>query len=301
MSTNTSKIVIVPEPDLFDGTAKNFDHWLMQFEVYFTIHHAKFTDQKVRAITVLSRMKGGSAGLWTKRMIDEKITLSSESWPSWDEFKNLLKATFQDHTAMQKARDKLEYLQQGEKHTIEAFFVLFNTLCNECKLTDDDQCIYLMERTVRRKYIDQIVTMQNRPTVYKDYKDLVLRIARYHKQSDKQLCFERRRTHFFSKTPKTDKPHLQPPPTQEKRTGTGITFRGQGKVMDVDAVQQQNHCFNCGKVGHFKHDCPDPPKAKFNARALVLDLLDEEKRELVNQILLDSKENTEQVFESVNI
>jgi hypothetical protein len=145
---DTSKIVIVPEPDLFNGTAKDFNPWLMQFEVYFAIHHTKFTDQKVRTIAVLSRMKGGSAGPWAKKMIDEKITLASASWPTWDNFKKELRAIFQDHTAEQKACNKLKYLRQGEKHTIDAFFILFDTLCNECKLTNDDQHIYLMERAI---------------------------------------------------------------------------------------------------------------------------------------------------------
>jgi len=72
--------------------------------------------------------------------------------------------------------------------------------------------------------------------------------------------------------------------------------------MDVDTAQQQNQCFNCGKVGHFKRNCPDLPKAKFNAQALALDLSDEEKRELVDQILPeDDEKNTDQVFESVDV
>jgi hypothetical protein len=54
MTTDTGKIVIIPEPDHYDGAAKDFNPWLMQFKVYFAIHHAKFTDQKVRAIAVLS-------------------------------------------------------------------------------------------------------------------------------------------------------------------------------------------------------------------------------------------------------
>jgi hypothetical protein len=246
-------------------------------------------------------MKGGAAGPWAKKMIDEKITLPSSSWPNWDDFKKELQAVFQDHTAIQKAHDKLEYLWQGEKHTIDAFFVLFNTLCNECKLTNDEQCIYLMERAVRRKYIDQIVTTKDKPTTYADYKKEVLCIARYHKQRDKQLRFKHRRTHFFSNMPKTNKPRSQPSQTQDRRTGTGVIFGGQGKVMDIDTARQQNRCCNCGKVGHFKRNWPDPPKAKFNAQALALDLSDEEKRELVDQILPSDEENTDQVFESVDI
>ena len=81
----------------------------------------------------------------------------------------------------------------------------------------------------------------------------------------------------------------------------GVVFGGQGKAMDVDMARQQNRCFNCGKISHFKCDCPNPPKAKFNVRALALDLSDEERRELIDQILLEDDENIDQVFESVDI
>jgi len=81
----------------------------------------------------------------------------------------------------------------------------------------------------------------------------------------------------------------------------GVVFGRQGKAMDVDAARQQNRCYNCGKVGHFKRDCPDLLKQKFNARALAMDLSDEEKQELVDQILPEDEENTDQVFESVDI
>ena len=125
--------------------------------------------------------------------------------------KEQLVAAFRDHTTKQKARDKLEYLRQGEKQSIDSFFVQFDTLAAECEVTSDQQLIYLLDRAVLDKYIHQIVTMQAKPDTYKGYKDIILHITRYHEQREEQLRFKRRRTHFFCKPVVRDKPRPEPP------------------------------------------------------------------------------------------
>src|SRR5580704_1923003 len=232
---DTNKVNLVPEPLFFDGTASKFDEWMMSIEVYFTVHAAKFTDDKVRSLAILSRMRGGAAGLWAKLAIETRIANPAATWFSLAELKEQLVAAFRDHTTKQKARDRLEYLRQGEKQSIDSFFVNFDTLAAECEVSSNQQLVYLLERAVLRKYIHQIVTTQVKPTTYKDYKDIVLRIARYHEQAEEQFRFERRRTFFFrDPVVVKDKPRPENP-QQDKRTGTGVVFGGQGKAMDVDA------------------------------------------------------------------
>jgi hypothetical protein len=67
---DTGKVILIPEPLFFDGTASKFDKWMLSIEIYFTVHAAKFADDQVRSLTILSRMRGGSAGLWAKLAIE---------------------------------------------------------------------------------------------------------------------------------------------------------------------------------------------------------------------------------------
>ncbi len=38
----------------------------------------------------------------------------------------------------------------------------------------------------------------------------------------------------------------------EKTTGTGTTYGGSGKLMDIDTVHAKAKCYGCGQLRHFK-------------------------------------------------
>jgi hypothetical protein len=170
--------------------AKDFDDWIMSLEIYFTVHHEKFLNDKKRSLAVLARMKRGTAGPWAKVLLQVKLNATTPPdsvWFTWNQLKAELTTIFKDHTAGQKAQEKLENLRQG-KHSIDEFFSLFETLTVECNLTSEPkQLIYFLEQNVNERIMLQIITTQEPPTDYDTYKAIILRIGRYHEKRDNQL------------------------------------------------------------------------------------------------------------------
>lgn len=78
----------------------------------------------------------------------------------------------------------------------------------------------------------------------------------------------------------------QSPPKQlytgDRKDGTGTTFGGAGKAMDIDEACRKRLCFHCGGEGHIARDCPNKDR-KFQVRKMWFGLSETKRAELVKE------------------
>jgi hypothetical protein len=132
-------------------------------------------------------------------------------------------ATFTDHNAKNKARDKIVHYNQGHL-TVNTFFNNFELLANEAGIGGNESLLnYYLEKNVKQSIIDQIVCDKDISTyTYDRFKTEILRIGRLHEACDQCMC-KWNREHYQPK-PTPPKTAPTPAPVPEVKTSTGTMF-----------------------------------------------------------------------------
>jgi hypothetical protein len=296
MADHAAKIKVT-EPDAFDGSPARFCDWKRQLLIYVRAH--RIVDDDDRILLTLSYMKSGTANAWATRYFDEHAT--QPCLGRWQDFLEELRSSFEDKNLQRKAREKLESFRQGNWR-IDEYFAVFDSLLNNAEIVSDEEKVRLIERNMKTELVDAVYSGGVVPTAYITYRIRLLMVGRLWEQRAEQKALDRRGLlppvvwQCCAEEPaRRQDPARHPQPTSTDRaTGSGTTFGGHGRPMDLDAVRRDARCYQCGVVGHFKRECPELKKPgvqpkKFSVRALLWDLSAEENEEL--RTILDSEDS----------
>ena len=193
---------MVPEPEWFNRDRKIFKDQQRTMKLYLRAN--KVTDANKKIITVLGRFQGGTARAFAQQKLN-KID-GGDDTPSWDTFEAELQLVYSDKTKEANVKWHIEIFTQGRKHIID-FLIKFIALANKAQ-TDNQYAIFLLKKNINREIIRAIMVypLAQVPKSLEQWKVAITAIEQGYKQTN--ICYD-------------------------YRTGSGITYEGMGKLMEI--------------------------------------------------------------------
>ena len=97
-----------------------------------------------RIIAILARLRGGVAGIYAQKKLDELDEHNDTQY--WNEFVKEIKMTFSDKSKVADAKWKIETFKQGKRNTAD-FIIEFEALAMKADI-DELHAIFLLKKNV---------------------------------------------------------------------------------------------------------------------------------------------------------
>ena len=216
-------------PDPFT-TRGNYELFKRQLTTFFIANNAIYDTKIKKILFTLSYMTEGAPGTWaqyrTKQAQAQAVAgiTPDAAWGSWNTFFTDLDTSFADPNKAQNALNELEAITwRGPKEPMTEFLQRLDILATRAGYnTNNNYMIGILEHQLPIKYIDYIYLERPVPTTYARYKEKIIE-----KNNLIRRCNAITTGHriLLGGAPQ----HT----SGAQRTGTGITYGGQGQPMDI--------------------------------------------------------------------
>lgn len=281
---------LLKEPPMFDGNKEDFPEWSWKVITWLQDDRNRATSDKERINVTLSYMAGPNVDSWIQNYTKaQQLPNSSGNWRvTAEEFWTELTETFQDNMLPDKAQAKLDIIQQKAGETAEDYFKRFEVLLNQSGYDKDTSFVLRRaENGMNKSLVAKMYQGDTLPDTWETWKKKAIRLDEMwlrHQERQKAAGWTPHGTD--KKQPTTTVQQNAPKVTTttvqtDRRNGTGFTYSGQGKPMEIDRTRKPFNCYNCGKPGHISRNCPD--KWPTTIRSLFAETTEEERSALAKE------------------
>ena len=221
----------------------------------------------------LSLIRGRLVQEWAGLKLDQRTAIANgelnavEPFSSWADFAYQLEEHFGDPNKEETVQRKLREIKQGGRSS-EDFVTDFQTYQMQTGY-DEKALTSIFKQSMNQSNLQTIYGFQHIPNTLKDWQDMAIAIDRRRHEYQMFVGGQNSPRPYTGSNQNPPPPTWIPPPQQDPN------------AMDVNRSKTcggNRTCFNCGKEGHFRAQCPKPQKPH---RARVMEMHDDEYARMV--------------------